>query len=133
MYALAGRLGIAEQVVFHGLIDPSKVGAFYEKHSIFLLGSRDEGQPNALLEAMAGGMPVIVSASGGAEFLVDETMGIVCPPEDPDAIFMAMSQMLSMTTEQLAGMGASARRYVSSRFELGNVVKQYLELFKQLI
>jgi glycosyltransferase involved in cell wall biosynthesis len=133
LYALAGRLGIAEQVVFHGMIDPAQVADFYEKHSIFLLGSRDEGQPNALLEAMAGGMPVIVSASGGAEYLVDETMGIVCSPEDPDAIFTAMSQMLSMTTEQLAGMGASARRHVSSRFELGNVIKQYLQLFKQHI
>ena len=133
LYTLAGRLGIAEQVVFHGMIDPSEVGDFYAKHSIFLLGSRDEGQPNALLEAMAGGMPVIVSASGGAEYLVDESMGIVCPPEDPDAIFMAMSQMLSMTAVQLAGMGASARRHASSRFELGNVVKQYLELFELLI
>jgi glycosyltransferase involved in cell wall biosynthesis len=130
--SLAGRLGIAERVVFHGSVDPQMVGRYYFRHTIFILGSRDEGQPNALLEAMSCGMPVIVTASGGAEYLVDETMGLVCAPDDPKALSRAISRMLEMPPGRLARMGALARRKVQSRFDMHDVAGQYLDLFAKL-
>jgi glycosyltransferase involved in cell wall biosynthesis len=133
LLSLAGRLGISDRVVFHGIIDPEEVPCHYSRHAIFILSSRDEGQPNALLEAMANGMPVIVTASGGAEYLVDETVGFTCPPDDPDAICLAMSRMLEMPAEQLARMGELARRKVRSKFDLQHVTRQYLDLFTILM
>jgi glycosyltransferase involved in cell wall biosynthesis len=131
--SLAGRLGIAERVIFHGAVDPQQVAHHYQRHTIFILGSRDEGQPNALLEAMSFGMPVIVTASGGAEYLVDETMGLICPPDDPDALSAAISRMLEMPSDHLARMGALARSKVQSSFELQQVAGHYLELFATLV
>lgn len=133
LVCLAGRLEIADRVVFHGSIDPQEVPNHCSRHAIFVLSSRDEGQPNALLEAMASGMPVIVTASGGAEYLVDETVGLLCPPDDPDAIYSAMSRMLEMPAGQLARMGELARRKVRSTFDLHDVAEQYLDLFAKLV
>jgi glycosyltransferase involved in cell wall biosynthesis len=133
LVCLAKRLGISDRVFFHGNINPEEVSRHYSRHTIFILSSRDEGQPNALLEAMASGMPVIVTASGGAEYLADETMGFICPPNDPVALSLAMSRMLEMPAEQLARMGALARRKVQSTFDLDDVARQYLDLFAKLI
>lgn len=133
LLTLADRLGIADRVVFHGNIDPEAVAYHYSRHTIFILSSRDEGQPNALLEAMASGMPVIVTASGGAEYLADETAGFICPPDDLGAISLAMSRTLEMPAEQLARMGELARRKVQSKFNLNDVAEQYLHLFIKLI
>lgn len=133
LFSLAGRLGIADRVIFHGKIDPEQVPHHYSRHTIFILSSRDEGQPNALLEAMASGMPVIVTASGGAEYLADETTGLICPPNDPGAIYLAMTHMLEMPTGQLLRMGDRARRKVQSKFDLQHVAQQYLDLFAELV
>lgn len=133
LISLAGRLGIADRVFFHGNIDPEAVPYHCSRHAIFILCSRDEGQPNALLEAMASGMPVIVTASGGAEYLADETVGLTCPPDDPDAICLAMSRMLEMPAEHLARMGELAQRKVQSTFDLHEVARQYLDLFAKLV
>jgi glycosyltransferase involved in cell wall biosynthesis len=133
LFFLAARLGIADRVVFHGNVDPEAVAHHYLRHAVFILGSRDEGQPNALLEAMSSGMPVVVTASGGAEYLVDETVGLICPPDDPDAICLAMSRMLELPAGQLARMGELARRKVRSNFDLSDVAKQYLDLFAKLL
>ena len=133
LYALAGRLGIADRVIFHGLVDPEQTAAHYANHTIFILGSRNEGQPNALLEAMSSGMPVIVTASGGAEYLADETVGLICPPDDPGAIYHAMRRMLAMPAEHLADMGARAREKVLSGFDLRHVAQQHLDLFQDLL
>ena len=130
---LAGRLGVSQQVIFHGRIEPNAVAPFYAVNSVFLLSSRDEGQPNALLEAMANAMPAIVCASGGAEYLVDQSTGIVCPPGDSEAIAAAMSQMLAMPAEQFADMGRAAMRRVRSKHALNIVIRQHLELFGRLI
>jgi glycosyltransferase involved in cell wall biosynthesis len=130
---LAGRLGIANRVFFYGSIAPEEVSSHYSRHTIFLLSSRDEGQPNALLEAMSSGMPVIVTASGGAEYLADETMGFICPQNDPVAVASAMSRMLEMPAEQLARMGALARRKAQSKFDMNDVAQQYLDLFAKLV
>ena len=127
--ALAQRLNIADRVAFYGRISPQKVWRHYARHTFFILTSRDEGQPNALLEAMAHGMPVIVTASGGAEYIMDDTMGIVCPPEDPEALYDAMARLLTMPSERLVRMGNRAQQVVRSRYDLRQVARQYLELF----
>jgi glycosyltransferase involved in cell wall biosynthesis len=133
LLSLASRLGISGRVVFHGKIDPEAVACLYSRHAIFILSSRDEGQPNALLEAMASAMPVIVTASGGAEYLVDETVGLTCPTDDPDAIYLAMHRMLEMPPDQLDHMGELARRKVQANFDLDDIAKQYLALFAKLV
>ena len=83
---LARRLGMDQRIDWHGhVLDPFPL---YRSAEIFVLPSRHEGTPNALLEAMSAGLPVVVSdASPGLRELVDHGVnGLVVPPDDPGAL-----------------------------------------------
>jgi glycosyltransferase involved in cell wall biosynthesis len=74
----AGRLGIAKRVLFTGR--SSVVGFWLSKMDVFLLLSRFEGLPNALIEAQFAGLPVVTTDAGGAaETIIPGTTGSVLP------------------------------------------------------
>jgi glycosyltransferase involved in cell wall biosynthesis len=128
----ARRLGIEPAPIFHGQVQPEEVHAFYQKDAVFVLPSLYEGQPNVLLEAMAAGLPVITTRSGGSEYLVSDRMGIVCPPGDPGALASAMRTMMELPRQSLSAKGRAARQYTRENNDIEKVVDQYLALFTSL-
>ncbi|WP_295888243.1 glycosyltransferase [uncultured Thiohalocapsa sp.] len=92
--AQAERLGIAGQVTFHGHLSPP-FPVLYAA-SVFVLSSRFEGMPNAMLEAMGCGLPVVVNSAspGPLEFVRDGETGLVVPPEDPPALATALRRVM---------------------------------------
>lgn len=91
--AQAEGLGIARRVTWHGVVrDPH---AFYRAASVFVLPSRTEGMPNALLEAMGSGLPVVVSdgAPGPLELVEDGVTGLVVPVNDAAALASALARL----------------------------------------
>jgi glycosyltransferase involved in cell wall biosynthesis len=105
------RLAISEQVVFHGhQADPFPL--LYSA-SVFVLPSRFEGMPNAMLEAMGCGLAVITSdaSPGPLELVRDGETGLVVASEDSAALAAAMQRMIldPALRERLA---AAARRAV---------------------
>jgi glycosyltransferase involved in cell wall biosynthesis len=70
---------------------------FMRKATVFCLASRYEGLGNVILEAMALGIPVVVTdcPSGPSEILDGGKYGILVRPEDPEAIAAALTQVLS--------------------------------------
>jgi glycosyltransferase involved in cell wall biosynthesis len=106
----AEKLKITGRVDWHGVVrDPF---IFYRAANIFVLPSRVEGTPNALLEAMSCGLPVIVSdgAPGPLELIEDGVTGLVVPVNDAAALAAALRRLAS--DEQLRhrlGMAARAR------------------------
>lgn len=104
---LAQQQGIREQVVFEGFQpDPLR---YMQRASIFTLPSRFEGMPNALLEAMAAGLPSVVSdaSPGPLEMVCDGRQGLVVPSEDVEALADALQQlMLDQSLRERMGMEA---------------------------
>ena len=93
--SLAGELGIAERVFLPGVIPD--VAERIERAALFLLTSYSEGVSNALIEALALGLPVIATdvPSGGTEELVsDGVNGRIIPAGDQKALEKAMDQLL---------------------------------------
>jgi len=89
----ARDLGIADRVVFHGLVkDPIPL---LTQSRIFALPSRFEGTPNALLEAMASGLACVVSdASPGPLRLIEHgTNGLVVKVDDPEDLATALASL----------------------------------------
>jgi len=113
-------LGIAERVDWHGRVANPFV--FYRAASIFVLPSRSEGMPNALMEAMSCGLPVIISnASPGPLALVkDGETGLVVPVGDPIALANAI-RLLARDAALRQRLGDAARKRVSE-YELSNVM-----------
>ncbi len=90
----AAAEGVAQRVYFKGFCrDPE---TYLAAASVFVLPSRFEGMPNALLEAMAAGLSVIVTdaSPGPLEVVEDRRCGIVVPSEDPHALAEAMSELV---------------------------------------
>ncbi|HEX8847530.1 MAG TPA: glycosyltransferase [Pyrinomonadaceae bacterium] len=107
----AERLGVAGRVDWHGVRDPQPL---YHAAELFVLPSRVEGTPNALLEAMSCGLPVIVSngAPGLLELVEDEVTGLVVPVNDAAALASALRR-LAGDAELRRRLGEAARARVS--------------------
>ncbi len=109
------RLGLSDRVVFAGRQDD--VEPWIQAFDVFVLPSlANEGVPQALMQAMACGVPVITTPVGAIEELVtDGETGLVVPPEDPEALAVAISRLLA--DRDLAGrLSAAARRHVEKNF-----------------
>jgi len=112
-------------VSFPGCIDHSKIAKAYQKADVFIMPSLNEGLSNSMLEAMACGLPVIVTDTGGASKLVDGN-GIIIEKESVDSIVDALNALDSKT---VAGMGARSRK-IAEGMSWGAVSKQYLKLYR---
>lgn len=89
----------------------------YAQADVFVLPSRGEGTPLAILEAMASGLPVIACAVGAvAEAVEDGVSGFLIAPDDTAALVTRLSA-LAADRPRLQGMGAAARRRVEVRFD----------------
>jgi glycosyltransferase involved in cell wall biosynthesis len=91
----ARRLGLADRVAFRGRLGREGVrAALWDAHA-FVLPSHHETFGVVLLEAMATGLPVVATASGGPEDLVTSETGCLVPPGDPDALANALQRMIT--------------------------------------
>lgn len=96
---------------------------------LFVLPSRSEAFPNAVLEAMAAGVPVIASAVGGVVDLIEDgTTGLLVPPGDPDALRAAIERLVARPT-LAASLGASGQRHVRDRYSFDRMVAGFEHLF----
>lgn len=91
---LRERLDLGGCVTFEGQLDAATVRARMRQASAFVLPSRSEGLPLALLEAMAAGVPVIATRVGGVPEVVLPGSGILVPPEDPETLADAIERVI---------------------------------------
>ena len=123
---LAARLGVESAVELLGRRDD--VAGLLAGASCFLLASRYEGCPLSVLEAMAAGVPVVVTRLGGIDEVVEHgRTGLVAEP-DAGAIAEALEALLS-DPERAARMGAEARRAARSRFSRQRMAAETIALW----
>ena len=89
------RCGYIERIKLPGICE--HIGDVYADAGLFVLPSRFEGYPNALVEALAAGCPVIASNCPGAseQILKGGLYGMLVEPENVDALAVALDEMLS--------------------------------------
>jgi glycosyltransferase involved in cell wall biosynthesis len=122
--------GLAGAVTFAGQRDdlPSQLA----RGRIFTLLSHDEGTPNAVLEGMAAGLPVVATAVAGTAEVVEEGVtGRLVPPRAPQAAAQALLKYLDDPAHARAH-GAAGRARVHERYSIEKVVQVYQELYLEL-
>lgn len=108
--------------------DVRRVADFHADLDVFAMVSEPAGCPNASLEAMAAGLPVVATNVGGAgEQVADAVTGRLVPPRDVGAMADALAE-LGRCADRRHQMGEAARRRVEERFSLDRMVRAYRDV-----
>jgi phosphatidyl-myo-inositol dimannoside synthase len=129
---LATRLGIAQQVTFRGVIPQEQMPAIYRESHIFVLPSQNEGISIALLEALASGLPVIVTKPAvGIRLFKSEENGLIVPWADVAALARALVKLVQ--DEQLRQHMGQNNSELARHFSWPAITQQYLDLCTRAI
>jgi len=130
--SLAMQLGISDRIEFEGWLAGADLAKAYQSANLFVFPSRQEGMPNAVLEAMASGLAVVASEIAGNEELVlhGET-GLLVPPVDVDALKNAIETLLPDAVFQ-EKMGAAGRQRVEKNYTWAQVAERYLAILQEM-
>lgn len=127
----AGRLGVADRVIFTGL--RRDIPQLLAAMDVFVLPSLWEGMPNALIEAMASGKAAITTDFAFAREIVNsDRLGILVPPQDSNAIARSVASLLRDATRSKR-LGEAARENVRLQFSITRTVDTYCSLFIEIM
>ncbi|MGA2184822.1 MAG: glycosyltransferase family 4 protein [Bryobacteraceae bacterium] len=124
-------LGLAGDVTLTG--QQSSAEPYYGIANLAVLSSRTEGSPNAVLEAMAAGVPLVATAVGGVpEIATHGETALLVKPGDAHALAEAMGRLLE--DRQLAsGLAARARQLVRERYAPEERTKRLVEIYRGVV
>jgi len=125
----AELLGAANHISFLGRVPPERMPQLYRDHDLFLMSSAHEGMSNAMLEAMASGLPIITTPCEGVEELIAEN-GIVVDA-DAESLAQAIKRLSSNENDYLAMCVAAQRQ--AQKFRWPTVANQYAAIYYQII
>ncbi len=124
---LALNLQLADTVTFKGCVSREQMPSMYREVDVFVLPSQQEGMSIALLEAMASGLPVIVTDTGGtAELVTQGQNGEIVPWGDVPALARALDHVLN--AEGVRRQMAAESRRRALQFGWPVLATRYLEL-----
>ena len=99
---------------------------------ISVSSSAREGFPNVVGEAMACGVPCVVTDVGDSLKLVGST-GLVVPPRNPEALAQACRGLMTLGAGGRTKLGQAARQRIREHFQIASVIEQYEELFNSVL
>ncbi len=109
----------------------SDVPALLAAGDIFVSSSRWEGLSNAILEAMAAGLPVVATRVNDTPHVVVEGAGLLAPPGDPPALAKALAQLLDQPARR-ESLGAAARAHVARCHDPAIWFNQLVQLYQSV-
>jgi glycosyltransferase involved in cell wall biosynthesis len=130
------RLGIAERVSFLGRYTQNEAPEVYRSAHVYVSTKHNDACPNAVIEAMACGLPVVYSASGGVPELVgDAGCGVPVPevwdvPQVPP-VGELTTAMLSAAA-RVAELAPLARARAVAKFDIGHWIDRHRAVFESL-
>lgn len=125
---LVEQYSVGNLVKFVGGKEKAELCEYYQNAEIFILPSNKEGMPNVVLEAMASGLPIVMTPCGGSEELVHDNgyvVSIDCFKET--IIKLCNDQQLRME------MGKNSRIIVEEKFGWEEIAGKYIALFNRIL
>ncbi len=126
------RLGIEENVSFHGWVDMAKKRELFSVARVYVLPSYFEGVPVSIVEAMAASVPVVASRAGGIPDLVSSDFGLLMDAGDLDALEAALETLLS-DPDLNREMGERGREEAWRNYQPEQVVKQLRKIYEEIL
>ncbi len=131
---LVRKLSLENRVFFEGRKPHKEIPEYLSHSHALLLLSESEGRPNVVLEALAAGVPVIVSdIPGNRELVVDMENGIVVPVDDVQATKKAILALFSSEEKWEVFSKAAKRFVIEERLLWKNTAEDHIKLYKNIV
>jgi len=128
---LARALNLSDEVKFHGLVPKVEVAEYIRGCAFLVAPSLHETFGVTLIEAMACGKPVIATKEGGAREIVDDSVGILVPSQDFQALARAIGHMLDnyqeYSPERIAQSAKDKYGYEAIGHELDRIYGELMQ------
>jgi glycosyltransferase involved in cell wall biosynthesis len=121
---------LGEVIKLTGRISSEKIPELYRRNDIFISASMQEGMSNAMLEAMASGLPIVTTRCEGLAELIDGN-GLVIEKDNIEEIAKAVKR-LADNPELYKQMSVAARKQ-AEKFDWVNVASSYIEQYRKII
>lgn len=125
----ACRLGLESRIHFAGFQPPDRTLSIIAAASVFLMPSRTEGTPIALLEAASLAKPIVATRAGGIpDILKNDVHGLLVAPGAPGEFAEALDRMIDRPGDALS-MGKAARERIRQNFSLKSQAAATLDAY----
>ena len=127
---LAKTLGLKNRIEFLGPKSPAEVAQHIQRSALLVLPSRRETFGAVLAEALACGTPVVSTRCGGPEDIVNESVGVLVPSEDPEALARGIKHVLDRKQSYDPG---KLRAYALENFGAQEVGRRITDLYAEAL
>lgn len=118
-------------VEFVGIVSREKIAFYYQEASLFVLPSLNEGMSNAMLEALASGLPILATKTGGTtELVTDGENGFIIKMKDADDLAQKI-ELLINDNDLRQKMGLASREK-AQKMSWANVAQEYYNLYQSV-
>lgn len=127
--AQLSRLGLGDLVTLHGWRPKDEVAEQLRRSELFVITSRYDSNPCAVIEALASGVPVVGTAVGGIPEMVTDGMGILAKPGEAESIAGAIEAALERTSWDREAIARKAKE----RYGLERVGDDFADAYEQAL
>jgi glycosyltransferase involved in cell wall biosynthesis len=129
LQVMAAELGIQRQALFLG--KRQDIRELLTISHVSVSASHEEGFSNAILEAMAAGLPVVATDVGGSpEAVLEGITGWLVPPRRPDILASRILSLLK-NADQASAFGQRGRMRIQKSFSMNRMVESHLDLYRE--
>ena len=132
LQATVSNRGLSNSVLFTGQLGDSDVGEILRCSDIYALPSDSEGIPAALVEAMASGLPAVVSDIPGTEIVVDDIHGLRFAIGDVKNLIAALENVI-VNCDRRTRMGRAAHELFLARFTPDKVAHEHELMYEHIL
>ena len=126
---LVQSLRINEKVEFKGYVGHDEINEVYQNSDVFIMPSLSEGMSNSALEAMACGLPIVLTDTGGTSELLNDN-GFIVRKKDSGSIREILQKFIK--EKELIGRMGKRSREIAVNMGWKNIAEKYYELYSKL-
>jgi glycosyltransferase involved in cell wall biosynthesis len=126
-----GLQGVRDRITHLGTV--TDMVSLYQAADVALLPSLWEGLPNAVLEALACGLPAVVSHAANIDRIVTEGAGFEVPTFAHDALAEAIARITALSDGERRAMGERGRAHIAENFSATRVLGEMVDVYDRLL